>query len=217
MSPSYRDLLSGIERADSVTIDGHKQFYMPMSCGMVYFRDPHAMDAVTYHARYINRPGSVDLGIRSLCGSREAASLILHSALKIMGSRGYGLLIDHGIETARTLAEEIRRRPDFELLSDPVLNILLYRLRPRELGPREAAAPELDRRLNQINIRVQRLQREAGKSFVSRTTVFHPSRPEAPIVALRCVLMNPMTTPAILREILDEQTAIYRRQVGPDA
>ncbi len=214
MSPAYRHLLQGIERADSVTIDGHKQFYMPMSCGMVYFRDPHYMDAVAYHARYINRPGSVDLGIRSLCGSREAASLILHSALKIMGSQGYALLIDHGIQTARAFAEEIRRRPDFELLSAPELNIVLYRLRPRDPSPGGLSRSDLNQRLNRINIRIQRLQREAGKSFVSRTTVFDPTEPEQPIVALRCVLMNPMTTMAILHEILDEQTDIYQRQVA---
>ena len=48
-----------------MTIDGHKQFYMPMSCGMVYFKDPTILDNVTYHANYVNRPGSVDLGIKS--------------------------------------------------------------------------------------------------------------------------------------------------------
>jgi len=57
MSEKYRHLLSGIELADSVTIDGHKQFYMPMSCGMVYFKDPTLMDGVIYHANYVNRPG----------------------------------------------------------------------------------------------------------------------------------------------------------------
>jgi len=57
-SEKYAHLLSGIEKADSVTIDGHKQFYMPMTCGMVYFKDPRAMDAVAYYAAYVNRPGS---------------------------------------------------------------------------------------------------------------------------------------------------------------
>ena len=104
MSEKYKHLLKGIELADSVTVDGHKQFYMPMSCGMVYFKDPEIMDGIIYHTHYVNRPGSVDLGIKSHSGSREANSLILDSALKIMGSRGYALLIDHGIETAREFA-----------------------------------------------------------------------------------------------------------------
>jgi glutamate decarboxylase len=219
MSEKYRDLLSGIELADSVTIDGHKQFYMPMSCGMVYFKDPTIMDNVIYHANYVNRPGSVDLGIKSPSGSREANSLILDSALKIMGSRGYALLIDHGIETARKFAEEIGKRPDFQLITPPELNILTYRLCPFDLQKRLAdsdmeQALKINEKLNDINQRIQRLQREAGKSFVSRTTLNIKNYSGQNIVVLRVVIMNPMTTIDILREILDEQEEIYENKLA---
>ena len=46
---------------------------------------------------------------------------------------------------------------------------------------------------------------------MSRTTLQLAARPDEKIVAFRCVIMNPMTTPAILGEILDEQAAILRR------
>ncbi len=213
MSEKYRHLLSGIELADSVTIDGHKQFYMPMSCGMVYFKDPAAMDNIIYHSNYVNRPGSVDLGIKSPSGSREAGSLILDSALKIMGSRGYALLLDHGIETARKFADEIEKRPNFQLITHPELNILTYRLCPFDLQERLAGSDakqmlRLNEKLNDINRQIQRRQREAGNSFVSRTTL--DIVPGQNIVVLRAVIMNPMTTIDILREILNEQEEIYR-------
>ncbi|OIN96587.1 MAG: pyridoxal-dependent decarboxylase [Deltaproteobacteria bacterium CG1_02_45_11] len=212
ISKKYRHLLDGIEQADSVTIDGHKQFYMPTSCGMVYFKDPSIMDSVIYHANYIIRPGSVDLGIKSLSGSREANSLVLASALKIMGTQGYALLIEHGIETARLFAEEIEKRPDFELITPPVLSILTYRICPSHIK-QELSKGSIDKKislnekLNDINRTVQRLQREAGKSFVSRTTL---KAENIDIVVLRCVIMNPMTDIKILCEILDEQEEIYR-------
>ena len=214
LSDTYSHLMDGIERADSVVIDGHKQFYMPMGCGMVYFRNPEIMDEVAYHASYINRPGSVDLGIRSLVGSRAATSLILGSALEIMGSRGYALLIDHGIETTQRFAREIKRRPLFELVTPPVLNILTYRLCPPGFkAPDDMASSPgmttLNRRLNQINIEVQRQQRETGKSFVSRTTLSR--HPHEEIVVLRAVIMNPMTNMSIIHDILDEQEDIYRK------
>ena len=218
MSEKYEHLLKGIELADSVTIDGHKQFYMPMSCGMVYFKDPSIMDAVIYHANYVNRPGSVDLGIKSLAGSREANSLILDGALKIMGSRGYSLLIEHGIETAKKFAGEIEKRPDFQLITPPELNILTYRICPfhikQELvkGNLEQKR-KINKKLNKINSAVQRLQREAGKSFVSRTTLKMKNETEDNIVVLRCVIMNPMTNINILREILDEQEEIYSKLI----
>jgi len=219
MSEKYRHLLAGIERADSVTIDGHKQFYMPMSCGMVYFKDPTIMDSIRYHSNYVNRPTSVDLGIKSPSGSREANSLILDSALKIMGSRGYALLIDHGIETARKFADEIEKRTDFQLVTPPELNILTYRLCPLGLknqlvqGDGKKVA-QINEKLNTLNRTVQRLQREAGNSFVSRTTLSSATRPGQDMVVLRAVIMNPMTTIEILREILDEQEEIYRDRLA---
>lgn len=218
MSQKYKHFLKGIEKADSVTIDGHKQLYMPMTCGMIFFRDPSLMDKIAYHANYVNRQGSVDLGIKTLAGSREAHALILDSALKIMGSDGYGLLIDHGIEIARSFAEEIKQRKIFELISDPVLNILTYRINPPGLKLKLLAASGDERKaliekLNDININVQRTQRESGKSFVSRTVLEHPVSKES-LVVLRSVLMNPMTDMKILNEILDEQESIYKSHCG---
>ncbi|HKL21893.1 MAG TPA: aminotransferase class V-fold PLP-dependent enzyme, partial [Tichowtungia sp.] len=227
MSEKYRHLLEGIERADSVTIDGHKQFYMPMGCGMVCFNDPDVMDVIAYHANYVNRRGSVDLGIKSLAGSRGAKSLILYSALKIMGAKGYSLLINHGIELARQFAREIAGRPDFDVITPPELNIMTYRICP---PPFKKALKEgdfeqkrkINQLINEINIGVQRTQREAGNSFVSRTVLDMRNMPEYAagyqpgdeMVVLRVVLMNPITSLEILKDILDEQEEIYQHAYG---
>jgi len=129
-----------------------------------------------------------------------------------MGTQGYALLIEHGIETARLFAEEIEKRPDFELITPPVLSILTYRICPSHIKPDLSKGSidkkiSLNEKLNDINRTVQRLQREAGKSFVSRTTL---KAENIDIVVLRCVIMNPMTDIKILCEILDEQEEIYR-------
>ncbi len=216
LSDKYARLLKGIERADSVTIDGHKQFYMPMTCGMVYFKDPHIMGHVAYHSRYVNRPGSVDLGIKSLAGSREANSIILDSTLKIMGSKGYALLIEHGVETAAEFAEEIEKRENFQLVTPPELNILTYRICPAHIQKKLKTATyaekaKINKHLNIINQDLQRMQREAGNSFVSRTTLIKKDF-GGEIVVLRCVIMNPMTNMKILNEILDEQEEIFRQR-----
>lgn len=218
-SKEYRHLLDGIQHSDSVTIDGHKQFYMPMTCGMLYVRDPKILDVIAYHSNYVNRRGSVDLGIRSLSGSREANSLILDGALKIMGAKGYALLINHGIETARAFAEEIEKREDFQLVTPPVLNILTYRFFPARTREKIARADtgekeRINSKLNVINRDLQRLQREAGNSFVSRTTLRQNAFAPCEIVVLRCVIMNPMTDIGILREILDEQEQIVKNHLS---
>ncbi len=217
-SKKYKHLLKGIQLADSVTMDGHKQFYMPMSCGMLYLKEPNTLDVIAYHANYVNRRGSVDLGIKTLSGSREANSLILDSAIKIMGANGYALLIDHGIDTAAAFAKEIKRRELFELWTAPVLNILTYRVCPPAIRKKLETANEKQRReindkLNTVNRRLQRIQRESGYSFVSRTTLLQENNPDDAIVVLRSVIMNPMTTIEILNEILDEQEEIFELQL----
>lgn len=68
-------------------------------------------------------------------------------------------------------------------------------------------------KLNEININLQRHQREAGRSFVSRTTLKGTEELPFERVVLRAVIMNPMTDRTILREILEEQEAIYRNMV----
>jgi len=218
MSDKYKHLLEGIELADSVTIDGHKQFYMPMGCGMVYFKNPKSLDAISYHANYVNRRGSVDLGIKTLAGSREANSLILDSALKIMGTRGYGMLIEHGIELAADFSEEIKLRDCFQLITEPELNILTYRICPAHLREELKTADtqrliSINDELNELNRTIQQEQREAGRSFVSRTVLeqenIFPGSPPGRIVVLRAVLMNPLTNIEILKDILDEQECLF--------
>ncbi len=216
LSERYAHKLKGIERGDSVSIDGHKQFFMPMTCGMVYFRDPLAMDAIAYHANYVNREGSVDLGIKTLEGSREANSLILDSSLKIMGTRGYGLMVDHGIETAQCFSQAIHARELFEIVTEPELNILTYRILPPKIKARMILASPMERKkledgVDQLNIMAQREQREAGKSFVSRTRIRREPGDMEGQVVLRAVIMNPMTDMDILNEVLDEQEEIAKK------
>jgi glutamate decarboxylase len=143
----------------------------------------------------------------------------LASALQIMGTQGYGLLIEHGIDTARNFAAEITRRPMFELISAPQLNILTYRVCPPQYQSALKTADVTARRkinkaLNAINHRIQVQQREAGNSFVSRTTLYKHNSKSDPVVVLRAVIMNPLTNMDILKEILDEQEERYRKHYG---
>ncbi|HET7233948.1 MAG TPA: pyridoxal-dependent decarboxylase [Longimicrobium sp.] len=211
-SDAHRGLLAGMERADTVTFDGHKQLYLPMGIGMVFLRDPALARGIEKHAQYTARAGSADLGQRSLEGSRPAMSLLLHAALELIGQRGYGWLIDEGMRKARYLAGAARARGEFELLAEPRLNIVLYRYVPEEWRA-EVAAGLLDaagqRHLDAFNQTLQRVQCERGRTFISRTTSAATRYgPGVPLVALRAVLANPLTTEADIDEVLDDQAAV---------
>ncbi|HEV2707132.1 MAG TPA: putative pyridoxal-dependent aspartate 1-decarboxylase [Pyrinomonadaceae bacterium] len=214
-SEQHKHKLNGIDRADSVTIDGHKQLYLTMGVGMLMLRDPRLAKVIEKQARYIIRKGSFDLGRRSLEGSRPDRALLLHAALSIIGRRGYEFLIDEGIRKTQYLADIVRARPEFELLIEPEINILNYRYIPSRWREK-AAHKQLDRTenelINDFNVRLQRLQRQAGDSFVSRTTLnVHSYGDDVPIVALRAVLANPLTTEADIESVIDEQRRIGDR------
>ena len=212
-SDTHRHLLRGIERADSVTIDAHKQLYVPMGAGMVLFKDPHTLTAIEHHANYILREGSKDLGSHTLEGSRPGKAMLVHAGLSIIGRRGYELLIDLGIEKARRFAEMILAHPDFELITAPELNILTYRYHPAwlqqqlvNLDPQRQQQVNL--LLDQLTREVQKRQREAGKTFVSRTRLRSAVYGTEQITVFRVVLANPLATDAILEAVLAEQLEI---------
>ncbi|WP_097459174.1 pyridoxal-dependent aspartate 1-decarboxylase PanP [Mangrovitalea sediminis] len=212
-SRRYRHLLKGIEKADSVTIDAHKQLYVPMGSGMVVFRDPTLASAIEHHAQYVIRKGSRDLGSTTLEGSRPGMAMLIHSGLRIIAREGYELLINQGIEKAKTFADMIDHHEDFELVTRPELNILTYRYCPPKV--REALAKasaeqqeRLNASLNRVTKFIQKTQRERGKAFVSRTRLEPVRYHRYPVVVFRVVLANPMTTTDILRAILQEQVEI---------
>ena len=212
-SDTYRGLLRGIERADSVTIDAHKQLYVPMGAGMVLFKDPATLSSIEHHAAYIIRRGSRDLGSRTLEGSRPGMAMLVHAGLSIIGRKGYELLIDQGIERARRFARRIDAHPDFELVSEPELNILTYRYIPAWVQKALAQAPaERAARINELLDRIieamQKRQREAGKTFVSRTRLAPGRYNGTTITVFRVVMANPLTTEEILAAVLGEQCEI---------
>ncbi|WP_417657903.1 pyridoxal-dependent aspartate 1-decarboxylase PanP [Pseudidiomarina aestuarii] len=213
MSSTHRDLLAGVERADTVTIDAHKQMYVPMGAGMVLFRDPSMVRAIEHHAEYVIRHGSKDLGAHTMEGSRPGMAMLVYSALHVMGRRGYELLIDQSIDKAKHFAELIRQQPDFEVITDPKLCILTYRFVPARMRQAiQAATPEQIRRitphLNALTRFIQKRQRETGNSFVSRTKLLPAHYHREPTVVFRVVLANPLTTTEMLEEILQEQRDI---------
>jgi glutamate decarboxylase len=215
-SDRHRHQLDGIARADSVTIDAHKQLYVPMGAGMVVFKDPTALSAIEHHAAYILRHGSKDLGSHTLEGSRPGKAMLVHAGLSIIGRKGYELLIDLGIERARTFAGMIRQQPDFELTSEPELNILTYRYCPPAVQQKLTVAPaeqsvRINAVLDQINQLLQKHQREAGKTFVSRTRLRVAAYGPQEITVLRVVLANPLTTEEILSAVLAEQCEIVQQ------
>jgi len=210
-SNSHKYKLKGIERADSVTLDAHKQMYVPMGAGMVVFKDPNDSNSVRHHAQYILRSGSKDLGATTLEGSRNGMAMMVYASLNIFGRQGYELLIDQSIEKALTFANLIDQHPDFELITAPTLSLLTYRICPAKIQQHKSLAVQNSEVLDRLTVAVQKLQREAGKSFVSRTRLTVEAYHQKALTVFRVVLANPLTTVEDLQNILTEQLSIAKK------
>ena len=213
MSNTYRHLLDGIDLADSVTIDAHKQLYVPMGAGMVIFKDPELMSSIQHHAEYILRKGSKDLGRHTLEGSRSGMAMLLYSCFNVISRPGYELLINQSIEKAKYFSELIKQQDDFELISEPELCLLTYRYVPSNVKAALLLATpeqrdELYEHLDNLTKYIQKTQRETGKSFVSRTRLTPDAYQSQPTIVFRVVLANPLTTKEILHNVLIEQREI---------
>ncbi|GAA0551735.1 putative pyridoxal-dependent aspartate 1-decarboxylase [Rheinheimera aquimaris] len=213
LSEKYRHLLSGIERADSVTIDAHKQMYVPMGAGMVVFKHPSAAHVIEHHAEYILRKGSKDLGSQTLEGSRPGMAMLVHACLQVIGRDGYEILINRSLEKARYFATLIAHNIDFELITEPELCLLTYRYVPAQVQKAMAGADaeqlqRFNELLNGLTKFIQKRQREEGKSFVSRTRLTPARYNRQETIVFRVVLANPLTTEQILHDVLVEQDQI---------
>lgn len=207
-SNQFKHKLNGINRADSVTLDAHKQMYVPMGAGMVVFKNPEDSNAVRHHAQYILRAGSKDLGATTLEGSRNGMAMMVYASFNIFGRQGYELLIDQSIEKARRFAQLIEQHAHFELVTTPTLSLLTYRVKPSFVAECEDDTNEI---LDRLTVSVQKQQREAGKSFVSRTRLRVEKYGQQAITVFRVVLANPLTTEQDLADILNEQLTIAKR------
>jgi glutamate decarboxylase len=209
-SQKYKHLLEGIEQADSITIDAHKQMYAPLGTGMVLFKNPYSAKVIEKDAPYIIREGGVDLGKRSLEGSRPASIVYVDAVLRVLGHEGLGLLVDYGISLKTQFLEIIKTHAEFELLHAPQTNIVLYRYLPVKYrnDPLQHAA-----KIDQFNVDLQSMQRDRGKTFVSRTSIFRDNpltKARVKTSALRAVFANPLTRKNDILAMLEDQLEIAR-------
>ncbi len=113
--------------------------------------------------------------------SRRARGLPFWFSLAVHGTDAYAQAVEITLAVTREGAEEIRRRPELELVAEPELSVLGY----RRLGWEEADYDAWAERL-----------RAEGTAFVL------PSKAAGETIA-RLALVNPRTTVDDLRVVLD--------------
>jgi glutamate/tyrosine decarboxylase-like PLP-dependent enzyme len=163
-SEKYRGLLSGIERADSITIDPHKWLSMPFAAGVILTRHSSMLEkAFSVTSPYmprVARPSMIDNFKISAQWSRRMNSLKLWLTLRVHGRQAYEEMIERQMQLASDMRQWFERSTFFALTAPQTLPILNFRLRGVDDDEAEAAHQNF----------VDEFNRD-GRYWISRTHV----------------------------------------------
>ena len=192
-SEHHRNLVRGIERADSLTLDPHKWLAMPFSAGVILTRHPQMLNrAFSVPTPYMPRATASRLpdnfGI-SAQWSRRMNSLKLWLTLRVHGRKAYEELIGKQLELAKSFAAWIKTSEHFELAAPQVLPIVAFRLKTPELSPQQ---------LTDLHSEVVEEVTRNGQRWISQTAVNGGS-------ALRMMVISYLTEE---RHLHDLQSAL---------
>ncbi|MEM6160512.1 aspartate aminotransferase family protein [Erwinia sp. P6884] len=183
LSEKYRDYLDGLELADSVTLDFHKQFFQTISCGAFLLRDARHYELMRYQAAYLNSEfdeaqGVPNLVAKSLQTTRRFDALKLWMGLEALGQKQYAEIIDHGVTLAQEVAHYVTEQAAFELVMEPQLASVLFRYRPAQMATADDASVAL------LNQQIGDALLDSGRANVGVTEF-------AGVTCLKLTLLNP--------------------------
>ena len=131
-APQRAHLAHGFERADSWATDAHKWLNVPYDCGVVLVRKPELLEAaMSTSASYLAQAAQRHPFRYTPEMSRRARSLPLWAALRSLGSRGVGQLVERCCRHAARFADGLRAA-GHAVLNDVVLNQVLVSFGPPE-------------------------------------------------------------------------------------
>jgi glutamate/tyrosine decarboxylase-like PLP-dependent enzyme len=140
-SDRLRDLLNGIDQADSLTIDAHKWFATTMGCGMFITPHPEVL-AASFQVSTSFMPSNIaqfDPYVTTVQWSRRFLGLRLFLSLAAAGWRGYAQHVERSIELAARLRRLLEARGWSIVNSSPVA-VLCIKPPPGYGSPRSIVA-----------------------------------------------------------------------------
>jgi aromatic-L-amino-acid decarboxylase len=188
-----RQLLDGITRADSITLDPHKWFGQTFEAGCLLVRHGRRLEE-TFSLRpdYMQdvAPGEDEVNFcdRGIALTRRFRALKIWFSVKVLGVGWYRQLVERCCRLADFAQALLEKQPCFEVLCPRQLSIVCFRYRPAGFH----GTPE---ELNRLNLALVDRLRATGKAFLSSTRLVDR-------VALRFCFVNWRTTAADVEETI---------------
>ncbi|HEX5972383.1 MAG TPA: pyridoxal-dependent decarboxylase [Gemmatimonadaceae bacterium] len=164
VSPEYRHVLRGVERADSIVVNPHKWLFTPIDCSAFYTKRPgvlkRAFSLVPEYLVTREQDDVVNLMDYGVQLGRRFRALKLWMVIRAFGAEGLAARIERHCELARTFEHRVAGDPDWELSAPVPFSLVCFRYAPRGMSE-----PERDRANAEILQRVN----ESGEVYLSHT------------------------------------------------
>ena len=189
-----KELLAGMERADSIGMDAHKWFFQPYEAGTLLVKDVSTLEKA-FAVRHdilqdtiwgANHPNISDRGLQL---SRSFRALKVWMSVQTFGMAAFRRAVSKGMDLAERAEAYVRESPHLEMLAPVSLGIVCFRVSPVEADLDEKALEEINRTV------LARIFWD-DKSFVSSTLLKGK-------FALRFCIINHTTAWDDVRETLE--------------
>lgn len=185
LAKNGNQLLKGIEKADSITVDPHKWFFQPYEIGCLLVRNhkwlsntftekPEYLRDIEGNASEIN---FFDHGIEL---TRRFRALKFYMSIKTFGLKSFRKAIDYNIFLAEATETYLRKSNVWEIVSPANLAIINFRYNP--MNERYS-----EKELDALNQKIANRITNSGEALLV-TTVLNKQ------LVLRMCLINPRTT-----------------------
>ena len=192
--PERKQLFSGIELADSITWDPHKQFGVPIPNSLLFVRHQEDFSRMAMYGDYWNREGDPEPnpGLKSPPSTRPFSALPLVTSVRYLGIKKIIQRLRTPLDAIETVYENLGNSTNIELCHKPDLGILCFRVTPEDF-PEE----QLDQLQEYIYTRVI----TKGKRSISMTKLDNKT-------VLRLVIINLRVTSQAIMDTINNVRAL---------
>lgn len=191
-SKKHKKLAKGIEKADSVVIDGHKMMMMPSIMTFLAFKNKiHSYQTFSQKAQYLWENSEdeewYNYAKRTFECTKSMMSIQFYLVQQIYRDSIFEEYIDTLYDLGKTFYQMVEDEIHLENFLPPDANIVCFRYADDSITPST---------LNAINLQIRKSILEDGRFYIVQTTLEGKNY-------LRVTLMNPFTTKNDIKNILD--------------
>ncbi|SHG84356.1 pyridoxal phosphate-dependent decarboxylase family protein [Flagellimonas flava] len=194
LSKKGKQLMKGIEKADSLTVDPHKWFYQPYEMGCLLVRNhKHLSSTFTERPEYLRdiegNTSEINFYDHGIQLTRRFRALKFYMSIKSFGLKAFRKAITYNIELAEETEAILRASKKWEVVFPATMAVINFRYNPIDHNFNQTKLDKINQFISEKVV--------ASRKALLVTTLLHGQ------VVLRMCLINPRTTLDDVKDTLE--------------